>query len=258
MLAGLGALLTGPEGDPAGSITGLLEAFLPPHESGGSDPFQTAERLFTRVVSFGQRLSLVAVPAFLWFATRAFASVRTALNHIYDVSVRPTRRGFLAGLLLGKARDLVLVVVTLVLFLGSTAMSSWLSAAALRSEARLSDGVPLGWLGRFVGETVAFGFIVVLFLLLYRFGSLRRIRIRAALVATTFASVAFEIARRIFAFYVTNLFTVGRPGMDEGLVAMLLFVLWLYYSAVVFLLGGVVAETWEMRHLLHRHRVEPA
>ena len=37
--------------------------------------------------------------------------------------------------------------------------------------------------------------------------------------------------------------------------AIILCVIWVYYSALVFLLGGVVAETWEMRRLLRRHRV---
>ena len=32
-------------------------------------------------------VTLVALPAFLWFATRTFASMRTALNDIYDVSI---------------------------------------------------------------------------------------------------------------------------------------------------------------------------
>ena len=49
------------------------------------------------------------MPAFLWFSTRLFASIRTSLNQIYDVSrasARPPRH-FLVSYLLGKARDVV-------------------------------------------------------------------------------------------------------------------------------------------------------
>jgi uncharacterized BrkB/YihY/UPF0761 family membrane protein len=35
---------------------------------------------------------------------------------------------------------------------------------------------------------------------------------------------------------------------------VVLFVLWVYYTAIVFLLGGVVAETWELRKMLRRQR----
>ncbi len=44
------------------------------------------------MAEYGSRLSLYAVPAFLWFSTRLFASIRTALNQMYDVSVRPPKR----------------------------------------------------------------------------------------------------------------------------------------------------------------------
>ena len=34
----------------------------------------------------------------------------------------------------------------------------------------------------------------------------------------------------------------------------MLFILWVYYTAIVFLLGGVVAETWELRKMQQRQR----
>ena len=37
-------------------------------------------------------------------------------------------------------------------------------------------------------------------------------------------------------------------------VAIILAVIWIYYSALVFLLGGVVAETWELRRLQNMQR----
>jgi uncharacterized BrkB/YihY/UPF0761 family membrane protein len=33
-----------------------------------------------------------------------------------------------------------------------------------------------------------------------------------------------------------------------------LFILWVYYTAIVFLLGAVVAETWELRKMQQRQR----
>ena len=34
----------------------------------------------------------------------------------------------------------------------------------------------------------------------------------------------------------------------------ILTVLWVYYTALVFLLGGVVAETWQLRTMQRRQR----
>lgn len=256
LLAGLGWLAqlmtNGGSPDP----TRLFEQFLPPHQTGPDDPFAAAEGLLGRVARFGQRVTLVAVPTFLWFATRAFASVRTALNDIYDVSLRPrVRRNFLVGLLYGKLRDLSMVVMTLFLFVASTAISTGLALIQAWGIERLpSLGFWFGSLGKLLGQLIAFGFIVLLFFGLYRFASPRRIRWSAAVVASLFAAVAFEVARRIFAFYVVNVASWSRTSTDVQLGAVILSVIWVYYSALVFLLGGVVAETWQMRWLQQRQR----
>ncbi|HLB54566.1 MAG TPA: hypothetical protein VJK71_05620, partial [Gemmatimonadales bacterium] len=89
LFAGLGLLLqwlvaTGPIVDP--SL--LFERFLPPHDvTPGRDPFSTIEAILGRLTTVGRSLSLIAIPAFLWFSTRLFAGIRTALNSIYDVGL---------------------------------------------------------------------------------------------------------------------------------------------------------------------------
>ena len=210
-----------------------------------------------RIARFGQKVTLVAVPTFLWFATRAFASVRTALNDIFDVSLRPGRyRHFLLGFLYGKLRDLAMVVMTLLLFVTSNTISTGLALAQVWGEGQVTPRFAF-WVttfGHLLGQVVAYLFIVVLFFFLYRFASTRQIRWKAALVASLFAGTAFEIARRLFAFYVVNIATWNRTSTDAQLGAIILAVVWIYYSALVFLLGGVVAETWELRRLQQMQR----
>jgi membrane protein len=256
-LAGLGRLAQLTTNGASPDLTRLFEQFLPPHQTGPDDPFAAGERLLGRVARFGQRVTLVAVPTFLWFATRTFASMRTALNDIYDVSLRPQpRRHFLLGLLYGKLRDLTMVVMVLSLFLASTAITAGLALLQAWGQERVpAFSFWLGTFGIVLGQATAFGFIVLLFFGLYRFASPRRIRWSAALAASFFAALAFEAARRIFAFYVVNVATWSRTSNDAQLGAIILCVIWVYYSALVFLLGGVVAETWEMRRLLRRQRV---
>jgi membrane protein len=233
----------------------MFERFLPPHATGPADPFAAAEALLGRIATFGQKVTLVAVPAFLWFATRAFASARTALNDIYDVSLRPVRRHFLVGFLVGKGRDLAMVVATILLFLGSTAITAGLALGQAWGEHRVPAlGFWVSSAGRIVAQLVAFAFIVALFLLLYRFGAQRRMPFKATLVASLFAGAAFELARRLYALYLVNVATLNRTTTDANLGAIILFVVWMYYSALVFLLGAVVAETWNLRHLQQRQR----
>jgi len=66
--------------------------------------------------------------------------------------------------------------------------------------------------------------------------------------------VLFEVAKRLFGLYIRNVVTYQRFAVDVNVGALILFVVWVYYSALVFLLGGVVAETWELRELQREQR----
>lgn len=234
----------------------LFHRFLPPHISvSQSDPFSIIERLLTGITQNRGQLSLYAAPAFLWFSTRLFAGIRTALNDIYDVSLRPARhRGFIMIYLQAKLRDTVMVVGTVILFLMNTLLTTGLAVL----QARGAESVPqlaffVSTLGRLVTEFLAFAFSVSLFYITYRYASARRLPWKTALLAATFTAVLFEVAKRLYALYLAN-FTSFDAWGDANLAAGALFILWVYYTAIVFLLGAVVAETWELRKMQERQR----
>ena len=195
----------------------------------------------------GQSLSLVALPAFVWFSTRLFASIRTALNAIYDVSIRPPKGNFLIRFLLNKLRDLGMVLLTLVFFLANVLLTIGLSLLQSYFENRGRPGTDavISTLEQWLAYGLGYLFLIVLFFFLYRHASLRRVRAPAALVASVFMAFAFEVAKQLYALYLRGATGYGAATLDASIGAMLLFVVWLYYSALVFLLGAVVAETWD-------------
>jgi membrane protein len=236
----------------------LFHRFLPPHEGASNeDPFGIMERLLTGITQNRGQLSLYAAPAFLWFSTRLFAGIRTALNDIYDVSLRPARpRGFIAVYLRAKLRDTIMVMGTVVLFLMNTLLTTGLAIL----QARGAETVPqlaffVSTLGRIVTEVLAIAFSVSLFYVTYRYASARRLPWKTALLAASFTAVLFELAKRLYALYLANFATMDAWGGDANLAAIALFVLWIYYTAIVFLLGAVVAETWELRKMQERQRL---
>ena len=248
-----GAAFGGGAGDP----TQLFHRFLPPHDTTpGADPFAVIERVLTRITERRGQVSLVAIPAFVWFSTRLFAGVRTALNEIYDVSVRPTRPMHpVVAYLQSKSRDAGMVLATLLLFLVNTALIAGLAYL----ESRGAEVAPqfrfwVSWLGRLLGEALAFAFQLVLFYVVYRYASLRRIPGRIALIASVFSAVFFEVAKRLYGLYLAHLASLEGVSGDGQVGAVVLFVLWVYYTAIVFLLGGVVAETWDLRTMQTQQR----
>ena len=57
---------------------------------------------------------------------------------------------------------------------------------------------------------------------------------------------AFEIAKKLFELYVARFATLDRLISNANAVALLLFVLWVYYTMCVFLVGGEVARTADL------------
>jgi membrane protein len=84
----------------------------------------------------------------------------------------------------------------------------------------------------------------------------RRIVWRTALVAAVFCSLGFEVAKRLYALYVTRFVTFDRLASDANVVALFLFLLWIYSTACLFLVGGEVAETFDLIRMRRAQRVQ--
>ena len=247
------AVTQGPEVD----TVELFHRFLPPHSIlPDRDPFEIVERLLIGISQNRRQLSLYAAPAFLWFSTRLFAGIRTALNDIYDVSLRPPRhRGIIMLYLFAKLRDATMVIATVILFMTNTLLTTGLAVL----QARGAESIPqLGFfvstVGRILAGFLAFSFSVSLFYVTYSYASVRRLPWKTALLAATFTALLFELAKRLYALYLANFASFDALGGDANLGAIVLFILWVYYTSLVFLLGAVVAETWELRKMLERQR----
>jgi membrane protein len=246
-------------GGSAVDPTVLFHRFFPPHTSApNQDPFALVERLLIGVSRNRGQISLYAVPAFVWFSTRLFAGVRTSLNDIYDVSARPAPpRNFLLNWLAGKARDVAMVLATVVLFLVNTGISTTAALAWARGSERVIPQLSfmVSTVGRLLAEVLALIFSLSLFYVTYRYASIRRLPWRTALLAASFTAVLFEVAKRLYGLYLVHFASVEGAVGDANIGAAVLFILWVYYTAIVFLLGGVVAETWELRRMQHRQRL---
>lgn len=227
----------------------LLEQFLPPHARvHGVDAFAQVEQAFADVVARRGKLTLVGVPLFLWFSTRLFGGLRVALNEVFDTDEsRPWA--------VAKLTDLVMVLVTGSMFVASALLSAGVSYVEAWSVATLGRNFVLDWFWRFSITVAAFSFSTALFFLIFKFMPSRRIYWRTALVAAMFCGLAFELAKQLYAYYLTRFATLDRIASDANVVAFFLFLVWVYYTAYVFLLGGEVAETYDLVRLRRSQRV---
>ncbi|HEY7682916.1 MAG TPA: YihY/virulence factor BrkB family protein [Gemmatimonadales bacterium] len=247
---------------PRSSTQDLHALFLrlipPASDAEGAGPFAMVERMLLNLIRARTTVSLFAIPLFIWFATRLFASVRTALTLVYDAPRRPSGQHFALAYLLGKARDAAMVGLTVALVVGNAVLTAWLKVVNARGRDLIAGAPGLAFLvsglGRLLTELVAFSFTVSVFYVVYRHASPRRLPRRAAFAGSLFTAALFEVAKRLFGWYLHNLAVVSRFSTDANIGAVILFVLWLYYTALVFLLGAVVAETCDLWSRGHGHK----
>ena len=66
------------------------------------------------------------------------------------------------------------------------------------------------------------------------------------------ASVLFEIAKNVFTAYVTSF----NPGSlyTGTLYGLVIIVFWVYYAALIFILGGEVGRVYELRRVRRLQR----
>ena len=247
LVAGLSYFLAGT--DPAD----LFVRFMPAHVHGAAaDPFAVVESLVLKIKEY-QHTDLtwwIVIPVSLWFSSRVFAAMRACLSRIYHVRQSPVRGHFvwsyIAGYLIAKAQDTVIVLVVLVLALGNTVATA---AVKMVTVEGVTVRPPWQFLltigGKLAGESVGFLFGVALFGLLYRYSSPKRLAWPPALLASTVATLGFELAKRLYGLYLNHASHSGQFSLDKELTAALLFIVWVWYTSLVFLIGAAVADVWD-------------
>jgi membrane protein len=227
------------------AVTEFLDRLMPNQDN----PNSSVHKMLVDLVQTRQAITVYSAIGFVWFSTRLFGSLRTVLADVFDIE---NERSIIAG----KIFDIQITVVSTLLFAASIAISTYISTATSRGARGL---VALGlrndvmssaqyWIGRLI----AFFFIALMFFALYKFLPIRRVRARAAWVAAGFTAVLFELARVVFAAYAQKF---NPASLYTGtLTAVVIVVVWTYYAALIFILGGEVGQVYELRRVRRLQR----
>jgi Predicted membrane protein len=241
LATGLVFLLNQSPDTTSAEVLTIFDKFLPPHPLGDSSP---AGSILKELIKRTGALGLYSAVGFIWFSTRLFGSLRTVLAQIFDID---SDRGIIAG----KIFDIEITLVSSLLLVAYTSLSAYLAIATTRGVLVLADlGLRKDLMGQLeynLGQVLAFSFIATMFFCLYKFLPHRRIRWRTALIASLFTSVLLEVAKRMFSAYVRSF----NPGSfyTGTVAALVLVVIWVYYAALIFILGGEVAQVYELRRV---------
>jgi membrane protein len=246
LATGLAYLLNQSADVSSAEINAIIDRFLPPHPASEPSPIGA---LLAPIMNSRQALGTVGIIGFIWFSTRLFGSLRSVLCQIFDIE---SDRGIIAG----KIFDVQITIVSTLLLVLYTGLSAYLALATTRGlivlgELGLRQDV-MGGLEYNIGQAIAFCFITLMFFSLYKFLPNRHIRWQTAFIASLFTSFMFEVAKRVFGAYVQSF----NPGSfySGTVAAVVIVVVWVYYAAMLFILGGEVAQVYELRRVRRLQR----
>ena len=181
--------------------------------------------------------SAIALVTLLFGASGVFVELRDSLNTIWDAPPHAS----------SGWRELIwqrIVSFGMVLALGFLLLVSLVLSAALAVVTNFFDGfVPLkaavlGEVANFIVPMIA---ISVLFALIFKFVPDVPIHWRDVLIGAVATAILFQIGKALLALYLATAGVGSTYGAAGSLVA---FVVWVYYSAQIFLFGAVFTNVY--------------
>jgi membrane protein len=203
--------------------------------------------LIADVLEGSTQFGILGLILLVWVSTRLIGSLRSALRDVFDVQ---EDRGIIGG----KIFDFKMVIVAGSLFVANAAITVSLEIAQTYGIELLglSEGGVVRTARTWFAQVLAFAFIFLMYVLIYRYLPARRIAWRIALVSGTFSATVFELLKAAFAFYVSYVASYRTAYGALGTLVVLVF--WIYYSSAVFVLGGEVGQVYELYRTRRRQK----
>ncbi|HMK65014.1 MAG TPA: YihY/virulence factor BrkB family protein [Thermodesulfobacteriota bacterium] len=205
---------------------------------------QASSKLTSNILNIVKDRKLVGLIGFVglfWAASRLFSSVRTVLDKTLEVS-------WPHGFIKEKLMDLLMVFVTGFLFLFSfilTGLIDLLGSIPEKLGIKAPSRIVFHWWGILVSLLGGYLFSVLMFFFLFRFMPSRRPSNRTAFLASLLVAALWDAAKYIFRLYVNLLNNFTAVYGSLGLLVV--FIFWIYYSCLIFVLGGEIVWLQERK-----------
>jgi membrane protein len=150
-------------------------------------------------------------------------------------------------MVIGKLRDLGMIILVLLFFLVSTTILPMLEVISSAAErlglmqyinVRLLTGAPF--------SIVSFGVSFLIFFILYYLIPYESLGKKTAAVSAFWAVVLWEMAKQGFGYYTGQFATAGK--IFGAYVMLVMVVLWIYFSAIVFIIGAEIGQLYREKH----------
>jgi membrane protein len=205
---------------------------------------QTAEVLQTAVASAASKSSgivatIVGIATLLVTASGVFGEMQTALNAIWKAKPKGTT---VSRLIRARAASLGLVAALGFLLMVSLVVSTVLTAFGNYLDSLLPFGKVILTV---LNVVVSLMLISFLFAAIYKVLPDRSLTWRDVVVGAIVTAVLFTVGKSLISWYIGSSAVASSFGAAGALIVLLL---WVYYSAQIFLLGAEFTKVYANRH----------
>ncbi|MEN6615888.1 MAG: YihY/virulence factor BrkB family protein [Syntrophorhabdus sp.] len=188
------------------------------------------------VIRDRQTIGVLGFAGMIWFSTWIFSSLQITFNIVFGVTKPRT-------IVRGIAVDLLMVGVVGVLFLANMILSSLLTLLQNQGWILALTKPAIPWILKYL---VPLLLTCCIFFLIFKIIPADPINFSSAVKVSLFTSILWELAKHCFGWYVANIATYSV--FYGSLSALAVFVLWVYYSSTILVMGG------ELLYVLERAR----
>jgi membrane protein len=177
--------------------------------------------------------SLIGLVTLIVTASGFFTEIEDALNVIWKA---PRHESYFYQLLRGRVMSMILVIGLGFLLLFSMLIATGIHLLGQMLAGTVSDLV--------IGTAnVIFSYLIVslLFAAIYKLLPNTKLLWRDVLVGSFGTALMFEAGQLLIGYYLANLITANVYGAAGGIIVLLI---WVYYSAQIFLLGAEFTKVW--------------
>ena len=205
---------------------------------------QTAEVLQTAVASAsgktaGVLATIIGVITLMVTASGVFGEIQTSLNAIWKAKAKGST---VSRLIRARATSLGLVATLGFLLIVSLVVSTALTAFGTY----LNSVLPFGdFILRVLNTVVSVMLLSLLFAAIYKVLPDRHLEWRDVMVGALVTAILFTVGKSLISWYIGSSAVASSFDAAGALIVLLL---WVYYSAQIFLLGAEFTKVYANRH----------
>lgn len=175
----------------------------------------------------------------LFAASGLFSSMRTILNRIFGGSES-------VHVVIGKLRDFVMIIIVIIFLLFSIIILPAIDIIKnITYRFAIFNYFHLSSFEHIAISFISYLTIFLLFYVFYSFIPYAKLGKKVPAVSAFWAATLWEVAKRLFGYYINHLATLDRIYGTYALLVVVAF--WIYYTSVIFIIGAEIGQLYRER-----------